>query len=91
MEESLWDEDREGGAASGADAKPWVTGLVWSKGRASMWSAEGSGAGVLWGGSRAGGIGLQEKGVLARILGQEAAKGMSGGGGVGGGLPTHAL
>lgn len=29
MEESLWAEDRAGGAVSGADPRSWVTGLIW--------------------------------------------------------------
>lgn len=80
---------------SGVDARSWVTGLVWSKGRGNVCSAEGSRAGVLWAGcggdSWAGGIWVQEKGVP----GQGSRTGGCGRSecqmvGVGRPLPTHA-
>lgn len=81
MEKSLWAGDRAGGAMPGADARSWVTVLVWSKGRGNVCSAEGSRAGVLWAGcwgdSWAGDIWVQRKVCLARVPGQEAVEGVS--------------
>lgn len=76
---------------SGADARSWVTGLVWSKGRANVCSAEGSRASVLWrrGTPRLGAFGSRRKVCLARVSGREATEGASDGGGGGVGAPSH--
>lgn len=63
---------------AGADAEFRVAGPAWSKGRAAVCSAKGSGGGVCVGPSW-GAFLSRRKVCLARVLGQEAVEGMSGG------------